>query len=167
MKQYDNSAVRRQDRLLDESQASELIVNGEYGFLSLIDNGQPYGIPISYVYDGKDSIYFHCAPEGKKLKLIEQNPSAIFCIVGQTAVQPSKFTTAYESVLISGKIQLIEDDRERMSALLLLVDKYSPEYKEIGAKYAQGSFARTAILRLDIEHISGKCKVIPAKNNND
>ena len=63
---YNQTGVRRQDRLLSESDAVSLLREGEYGCLSLVDEaGNPYGIPISYVWDGNESIYLHCAPEGK------------------------------------------------------------------------------------------------------
>ena len=32
---YDNCMVRRQDRLLDEARAVELLQSGEYGFLAM------------------------------------------------------------------------------------------------------------------------------------
>lgn len=44
---YNNTHVRRQDRLLDEPAALKLLQNAEYGILSMTcSNGQPYGIPI-------------------------------------------------------------------------------------------------------------------------
>lgn len=166
MHNYDNSTIRRQDRVLEESKALALLINGEYGFLAISNNGEGYGIPISYAYTD-NKIYLHCAPEGEKLKYIEKHPSVCFCVVGTTTVQPAKFTTVYESVLAFGNIVLVEDDDEKMSALSLLVDKYSPEYKEIGLKYAKGSFARTLVLRLDIKRISGKAKKANAPSVTD
>ena len=84
---YDNTMVRRQDRLLDEPRAWELLQKGEYGLLSLVDlQGNPYGIPINYVWDGHDHIYLHCAPEGKKLNSIKLHREASFCVVGRTHV---------------------------------------------------------------------------------
>lgn len=47
-----------------------------------------------------------------------------------------------------------------MKALLLILDKYSPNNKEIGMKYAEKSFHRTNIIRLDIIEVSGKTKRI-------
>ena len=82
-------------------------------------------------------------------------------------VQPAKFTTAYESVLAFGDIVTVDDNDERMKALELLVDKYSPEYKEIGLKYAKGSFSRTTVLRIDIKRISGKSKRSDAPSVTD
>ena len=45
---YDNTAVRRQDRLLDVARACELLRTGEYGVLSMqAEEGGGYGIPLS------------------------------------------------------------------------------------------------------------------------
>ena len=156
MDKYDNSTGRRRDRLLEQNRALELLMTGEYGFLAL-GGESGYGIPINFVLSG-ESIYFHCAPEGEKLRRIARSDQACFCVVGHTAPQPAKFTTEYESVLVFGPIDLVENNNERMRALELLVEKYSPEFRETGSKYAEKSFHRTAILRLDIERISGKCK---------
>ena len=156
MDKYDNSTVRRRDRLLEQNRALELLMTGEYGFLAL-GGESGYGIPINFVLSG-ESIYFHCAPEGEKLRRIARSDQACFCVVGHTAPQPAKFTTEYESVLVFGPIDLVENNNERMRALELLVEKYSPEFRETGSKYAEKSLQRTAILRLDIERISGKCK---------
>ena len=60
--------IRRKDRVLDEKGAIELLETAEYGFLSMVGtDGFGYGIPISFVKEGK-SVYFHCAPEGYKLE---------------------------------------------------------------------------------------------------
>lgn len=160
-----NTEVRRQDRLLDPDEAIQLLRSGEFGFLSMVEMNDNeyagYGIPISYVWDGKESIYFHCAPEGHKMNCIEQNPNVSFCVVGRTNVIPDKFTTAYESIVIRGTVYTGLEPNERMQALRLLIDKYSPEHKDIGIKYSEKSFHRTAIIRLDISSISGKSKRIP------
>ena len=39
---YDNSAVRRQDRLLDEARARELLAGSRFGVLSLVDGDGAY-----------------------------------------------------------------------------------------------------------------------------
>jgi hypothetical protein len=45
-----------------------------------------------------------------------------------------------------------------MAALLKLVDKLSPDFKALGAKYSQKSFHRVNIIRIDFSEFSGKCK---------
>ena len=158
---YNNDDVRRRDRLLSEQRATELIRIAEYGVLSMIDeDGQPYAIPVNHVWDGEDSLYIHCAPEGKKLRAIAKNPNVCLCIVGDVNLLPSKFTTEYESVVIRGLAQIGLDEEERMKALHLLIDKLSPEYKQLGEKYAQASFHRTEIIKIEMLQFSGKCKKV-------
>ena len=83
---YDNSAVRRQDRLLDEARARELLAGGRFGVLSLVDGDGAYGIPVNYVWDGDDSLYVHCAPDGRKLRCIDRRDRVSFCVVGYGGV---------------------------------------------------------------------------------
>ena len=157
---FSNDNIRRQDRLLDEERAMEIIKEGEYGVLSMQDAGGngAYGVPINYVWDRGNSIYLHCAPAGRKLECIDKCPNVSFCIVGRTKVIPEKFTAAYESVILECTAHRSLHEAERMSALSLLLSKYSPSDKMRGIEYANKSFARTEIIRLDIEKISAKCK---------
>ena len=141
---YTNEQIRRKDRLLEKEKAISLLKNGEYGVLSMQDeeNGA-YGVPINYVWNKKNSIYIHCAP------------------VGKTHIISNQFTTEYESIILKCRAYIGLNEEERINALHLLIEKYSPNDKVIGNQYAQKSFHRTEIIRLDIEEASGKCKHIP------
>ncbi len=156
---YSNKDIRRQDRLLAEKDALELLRTGEYGVLSMVDEfGKPYAIPINFVWDGNTFIYLHCAQEGRKLSCLDNNNSVSYCIVGHTNVISSKFTTEYESIILECEAHRNLSEQERMKALEILLDKFSPEDKEAGMKNAHRSFTRTEIIRLDIKHWSGKTK---------
>lgn len=158
---YDNSQVRRRDRVLDESRAFELLRTGEYGFLSMVSaEGGAYGIPVNYVWNGVSSVYIHCAPEGKKLGCIEGNADVSFCVVGDVRLASEKFTTSYESIVMQCHAVACIDPQERMKAIVMLLEKYSPENLETGMRYAEKSFHRTAIIRMDIVSMSGKCKKV-------
>jgi len=156
---YNNDSVRRQDRLLSEEEAVALLRVGEFGVLSMVsEQSGGYGIPLSFAFDG-EVIYFHCAPEGEKLKALAANNRVSFCVIGKTRVIPNQFTTAYESVLVNGTVALDLSDSEKLHALELILDKYSPDDKAVGMKYAEKSFQRPCVIRLDIASVSGKCKV--------
>ena len=163
---YDNTSVRRQDRLLDEAHALQILRQGEYGFLALVETRDAdapagYGIPISYAFEpSTDRIYLHCGPEGHKLRCLDLHPLVTFTVVGHTRVIPAGFTTAYESVLLRGRALRGLPPEERMHALELILDKYCPDDKVVGLKYAEKSFHRTEIIRIDIESASGKQKII-------
>lgn len=159
---YDTSNIRRQDRLLPQEKTYDLLKKGEYGTLSMVsEEDTGYGIPINFVYDDKqDCIYFHCAMEGKKLRCLAKNNRVSFCIIGKTAVISNQFTTAYESVVVNGTMDIHLSDQERRYGLSLLLDKYCPNDKEIGLRYIEKSFHRTNVIRLNIFSFSGKSKVI-------
>ena len=154
MMNFDNTTVRRQDRLLDEAHARQILRQGEYGFLALVETRADlpagYGIPINYAWEeATDRIYLHCAPAGHKLRCIDQRPLVTF-------------TVAYESILLRGHALRGLPPEERMHALELIIDKYSPDDKAIGLRYAEKSFHRTEIIRIDIDSASGKQKIIRA-----
>jgi len=156
---FDNSKVRRQDRLLDEARAREILASAEYGILSMIDlDGKPYGVPVNFVWDGDDSIYIHCAPEGKKIDILECHDRVSFCVVGDVNLLPSRFTTEYESIILDCEATICTSEDERVHALELLLKKLSPHDFNLGMKYAQKSLPRTCIVRLDTLTWSGKRK---------
>lgn len=156
---FDNSRVRRQDRLMVKEEASSLLSKGEYGVLSMQDEeGGGYGIPLNYAWDNGNSIYIHCATAGKKLRSIAIKNRVSFCIVGETKVLPARFTTEYNSIVLDCTAYTGLPVAERHNALKLLIEKYSPGLLEKGLKYIEKSFDRTEIIRLDIEKWSGKRK---------
>ena len=85
------------------------------------EGGGAYGIPVSYVWDGAVALYFHCAPEGRKLNLLAADDRASFCVVGRTRVIPDQFTTAYESIVLEGRVRMNLPGEERWRALELLL----------------------------------------------
>ena len=158
---YSNSEIRRQDRLLDEATARTLLKTGELGVLSInCEEEGAYGLPINYVWDGDATIYLHCAPEGRKLRCIDKNNKVSFCVVGKTNIISNKFTTEYESIILECLAERHLSEEIRMKALILFLDKYSPNDKETGIKYAEKSFNRTEIIQLEIKKWSGKSKMI-------
>ncbi len=154
--------VRRQNRILDDqARIRELLLNSEYGFLSLgtAENGYGYGVPLSYAFDeDTNNLYFHCAPEGQKLDMLSQNNKVSFCVVGVTKPIAEQFTTLFESVIAFGIAQTDISDDEKRKALRLLVKKYSSGLEELGEKYMDKSWGRTAAFKIEIEHITAKAK---------
>ena len=147
--------IRRKDREIEADDAINLLIKCEYGVLSSTGkDGQPYGVPLSYVY--KDNcIYFHSARVGHKIENIENNPKVSFCAIGNTNVLPSKFGTEYESVVAFGVASEAEGT-ERYNALLWILEKYSPEFIEEGKTYIEQKDKITKVIKIKITHISGK-----------
>lgn len=125
------------------------------GVLSLVDSdGEPYGVPLSYAFDGKESIYFHSATAGHKLECIAAGARCSFCVVAQDSIMPAEFTTYFRSVIASGVIQPVTDPDEIRMGLKLLCDKYSPGI-DPESEIAR-CISHVTVLRLDIASVSGK-----------
>lgn len=153
--------IRRQDRVLDDHRAIELLQTAEYGFLSMGEsrNGYAYGIPVNFAYDQEENmLYFHCAPEGHKIDNMTQNNKVSFCVVGKTHPIGEKFTTLYESVIVFGTADINPTDDDKRTAIRKLVQKYSPGHIDLGEKYMEKSFQRTQTFTIRIEKKTAKCK---------
>ena len=153
--------MRRKDKEIGTDEAINFLTNCEYGILSTVGNdGQPYGVPLNYAY--KDNcIYFHCALTGHKIDNIDNNPKVSFCAVGDTEVLPSEFSTNYVSAVAFGVASEVQGS-ERYNALVLLLEKFSPDFMEEGKKYIEKLDKVTKVIKIEIQHISGK--KAPAKS---
>ncbi len=149
--------MRRADRAIPESEAKEILRAGVYGILSTVsEDGQPYGVPVSYSYTG-DVIYFHCALEGHKLENLNGNNKVSFCVVGKTQVLPDKFATNYESVIVFGKAFEVTDD-EKHRGLLEILKKYSSNLIDKGLRYIEGDGHKARVYKIVIESMTGKSR---------
>lgn len=150
--------MRRKDRIMDQNKTSDLIVNGEYGVVSTLgDDGYTYGVPVSYVFKN-DAIYFHSATTGHKLDNLKSHDKVSFTVVDHTEVIPSEFSTYYQSVIAFGKASICEEN-EKEEALVWILQKYSPDFIEWGKEYIKKAAKNTVIVKIDIEHMTGKGKV--------
>ncbi|MBL8028571.1 MAG: pyridoxamine 5'-phosphate oxidase family protein [Fibrobacteres bacterium] len=149
--------LRRSDRQITDNEAIDIINNGEYGILSLVaSDNNGYGIPLSYAFSN-NTLYFHCAGEGSKLDYIRRNNKVSFCVVGKTEVLPAKFSTKYESAIITGLAIEIQGEEKR-EALTLLIKKYSPDFMNEGIEYINRAFDKTTVVKIIPESITGKAR---------
>ncbi len=141
-----------------EPQTCTAILNkADEGILSLCGpDGQPYGVPLNFVFKN-NQIIFHFAPQGRKLDLIAQNPRACFTVIDQKTVLPEQYSTAYSSVMAFGSCQLLTDRQEKKAALECLVNKYCAQNtQEDIRKTIDKGLDRTTMVAMDVEEISGK-----------
>ena len=72
--------MRRKKQQLSESECSNIFARGTSGVLAILgDEGYPYAVPLSYVYDDH-KIYFHSAKAGHKIDAIRSCSKASFCV---------------------------------------------------------------------------------------
>ena len=72
--------MRRKKQQLLKKDAEEILYRGSFGVLALSgDDGYPYAVPISYIYDG-EKLYFHSARQGHKLDAIGREWSSLYML---------------------------------------------------------------------------------------
>ena len=146
--------MRRTDREIFGEELETILQKGEYGILSMEGpDGLLYAVPLKKKKKN-GAIHLHCAAHtGKKLECLAHCKDVCFVVVGDTAVQPAKFTTLYESVIITGKIHPAEDKEESLRAL---IEKYSGEYMEAGMNYIRAAADQTGVYVITPRHMTGK-----------
>jgi len=147
--------MRRRDMQLSEVQAEAILVQNNYGILSLVlPEGTPYGVPVNYGYVDHELI-FHGAAEGTKLSAIETNPNACFTIIHAVLDDSARLNTDYASAIVFGKIRRIDDPAEKRKYLIKLVSHYG--LTDIDAKTSLDTETDiTSVLVMSIDQLTAK-----------
>lgn len=149
--------MRRKKQALSPEACDAVLRRGTSGVLALAgDDGYPYAVPLSYLYDGK-KLLFHCAKSGHKLDAIRRCPKASFCVIDQDQVVPEEYTSYFRSVIVFGTLRILSDEAEMCAAIEALALKYhpddSPEHRQA---VIDQEWAPLCMLELSIDHLSGK-----------
>ena len=148
--------IRLKDRAVNDEKIIEIFKTGSYGVLSTIgEDGYPYGVPVNYTYFD-NCICFHCAQQGHKIENIKHNERVSFCVVTGSEVLASKFDTDYESAIAFGRASEVTDESAKREILLSVINKYSGDFLPAGMNYMKKYWDETAVIKITIEHLSGK-----------
>ena len=146
---------RGEKEIRDRAEIDAVIRRSQVCHLGLTDGLEPYVVPLCFGYDGQ-SLFFHCAQAGRKLDLLRRNSRVCFeftVIEGLVAAeQACHWGMRYQSVIGVGTAALVEEPAAKRRALALLMAQYSPK----PFTFPDKTVARTAIIQVTIESISGK-----------
>lgn len=137
----------RLEQFLGEHRVAALAVNG--------DEGWPYVVPVHYLY-WKGSVYFHSAKMGYKMDAIQRDDRVCLTIIGDNRVVKEQFTATFESAVIEGRAQLVEDDAERLEVLRAMIENWCGEFDAAGQAMIDRTIGRTAVVRIQVEKKTGK-----------
>lgn len=148
--------MRRKDRQLTQAAAEKILRENVYGVLSTVcADGRPYGVPMSYAYDGGRLYFHHTAAGGLLGENVPGPVKACFTVVGRTKLLPASFSTDYESVIAFGTLRPAAD---KEAALMRLVQRLSPDHVEQGKAYIAAAASRVSVYELQIEQLTGKAR---------
>ena len=153
--------MRRKDREKSKEFALAVVDKCAYAVMATVNpDGSPYCIPFYLAREG-DWLYFHCAHEGHKIdNLRRQNKVCISC-VGDIKVIPAAFGIEFESAVVSGTAFEVTEREEKIHALALISQRYTPDDMPHFDGAIQRNFDRTAVWKIQIDEISGKGRKLP------
>ena len=146
---------RKEKEIIDKSEIESIIYKSMVCRLGLANDGTPYIVPLCFGYDD-NALYFHGARAGKKMEMIRKNPSVCFEFDINTEVrqeeQACQWGMSFQSVIGFGKATLLEDPDDKRHALDIIMRQYTDQSFTFDDKMLN----RTAVIRVDIETMTGK-----------
>jgi len=150
--------MRRLDRTVETAEALSYLHEATVGYLALADNNTAYTLPLHFVWRDQ-SIYFHCAPEGRKITLLRQNPHCSFVVSFLDGIKGGasacEYGAYYRSAIVDGVARFVVDTEEKLMALTALTEKHAQApFLPVTA----AGMAKTTVVAIDIVRISGKAR---------
>jgi uncharacterized protein len=149
--------VRRYEKeITDPAIVDEILQKSELCRIGLADAGAVYIVPLNFGY--KDGIlYFHSAPEGRKMDIIRKCDKASFEITQTSEIitgdRPCHWTAKYRSVMGNGTMEIVCDRESKISGLNVIMKKYGA----VGElDYDDASLQKMILLKLHIESLTAK-----------
>jgi len=146
---------RSEKEIRDPEQLAAILQAAEVIRVAFCDGDLPYIVPLSFGYE-PGRLYFHSAPEGRKMELLEKNPRCCFeTEVGVELVnsgEPCVWGMRYQSVIGEGTARVVTDPREKRRGLALIVRHYSGDPDAI----PESALAAVAVVRIDIAAMTGR-----------
>lgn len=143
---------------LSTDKIKDVLQQNTLGRIGCHADGKTYIVPVNYVYDG-NSIICHSLP-GLKIDMMRKNPLVCF------EIDEMKSFSDWRSVVIQASFQELTEERERLSAMKLFVDRMMrlkisetavlPELTEERVHPRAPGHIKPIIFRLIIQEMTGR-----------
>lgn len=165
--------VRRRERAVDDDAwIRQFLHDAPYGLVATERDGQPFMNPLIFAYDeAAHAIYYHTGRKGRIFANVTANPRVCFnaCKMNGLISKPaaSGFDVAYESVIVFGRVRIVEDEAEATAALRAMLDKYFSHlrYGEDYSPITPQQLQPTAVHCLQIASWSAKRNGLPTQGD--
>ncbi len=149
--------IARKKQCLSQEKIIEILKTEKRGVLSVIgDEGYPYGMPMNYWYNEENGkIYFHSGKKGHKIDAMAANNKVSFCVYDEGYRNDGEWALNISSVIVFGKVRVVENFEEAMEICRCLSLKYTPNVEYIEEEIQKFGKA-TLCYELCPEHITGK-----------
>jgi len=144
---------KREREICDPGEIESIINKACVCRLAMCEECAPYLVPLCFGYE-KGCLYFHSATEGRKLEILKKNPRVSFemDIDWKIVRSGDHCNMRYRSVIGFGHASFVEAQEDKRYSLDLIMRHYHQE----PFAYPNDTLKRTAIIKVEIEEITGK-----------
>ncbi|MFH2219450.1 MAG: pyridoxamine 5'-phosphate oxidase family protein [Pseudomonadota bacterium] len=148
--------MRRKDKeITDLTEIESIIRRSSVCRLALADQNRPYVVPLCFGYRNR-TLYFHSAPEGKKIDMLKKNSRVCFEFdIDYEIVKADKACDSgmkFNSVIGFGKASFVEDFESKCRALDVIMEQYGDR----PSSYPETRIKNTVVIQVEIEQMTGK-----------
>jgi nitroimidazol reductase NimA-like FMN-containing flavoprotein (pyridoxamine 5'-phosphate oxidase superfamily) len=148
--------MRRSDKeITDKVLLNEILTTAQICRVAFFADDYPYIVPMNFGYSN-GYLYFHGAPEGRKLDLIKKNNKVGFEIeLAHEIIKDEvscKWTTKYRSIIGTGEMEIVTDTEEKIAGL----DCIMAQHGKTDNAYNSSAVNYIVVLKLRINSMAGK-----------
>ena len=163
--------MRRKDReVADFNGIEEILLQCKTCHVAMVDNGAPYVVPLSFGYKAyggsRLELYFHSAPEGKKLDVLKRHNKVCFEMSYEGASIhaeiPCDSGSYFASVIGFGEAVFIEEPLQKCDALSIMFKHQTGRDVGFTAEQAES----VCVFKIVSTDFTGKKKLRPASPPN-
>jgi len=143
--------------ITDNQELIAIIANSQVCNVAFVDGELPYVLPFNFgFHDG--SIYLHSAKEGRKIDILKKNNNVCISFQKDEGIkfQDEKVACSYsmyfKSVLVTGKVEFIEDFKDKVDAMNIVMKQYTGKVFD----YNTPAIDNVCIMKIKIDKITGK-----------
>jgi uncharacterized protein len=156
--QQNSSTMPRTNNIIRRENMEAIINRCEVCYLGMADeNNKPYVLPFNFGYRD-NTVYLHSAREGRKMDIIRKNNKVCLAFSTDHLLRFTNEEVAcsygmkFRSVIVSGRIEFIEDHDEKVEVLNIVMEKYTGKR----FNYNPPSIKEVATYKVVIEEMTGR-----------
>lgn len=153
------TGMRRKDKeITDTNEIKSILKQAKFVTLAMSLHDEPYLATLSVGYvEPRNCIYFHCAPEGKKISILKANSRVWGQALLDRGYVQGDCDHLYATAQFSGKVAFVSDVAEKEQALKAMIQQLDDDPEALIKKQLLPlSVQKICIGRIDIEFLSGK-----------
>ncbi len=148
--------MRRNDReITDRDEIAAILAEATVCHIGLAGDDGPYVVPVSFGYED-GSVYFHTAPAGKKLAMLEKDPRCCFevdiCDQVVRNDSPCSWGVRYRSVIGYGRAEILRNPEEKGHGLNSIMQHYGGGTHE----FSEQDLGQVTVIRIAVDTMTGK-----------